>query len=77
MLKTSKFTKLSPRQTFPLYSILHALGNKKENLAVFNLAIFHNLPNHQNKFYTEFSSYTIIDLLRVELTVTVLQAVKL
>jgi len=26
---------------------------------VFNLADFRNLPNHQNKFYTKFSSYTV------------------
>jgi len=39
------------------WGILHALGNKK--LAVFNLADFHNLPNHQNKFYAKFSSYTV------------------
>ena len=39
------------------YCILHALGNKKENLAVFNLADFHNSPNCQNKFYAKFSSY--------------------
>jgi len=41
------------------YCILHALGNKEENLVVFNLADFRNLPNYQNKFYTKFSSYTI------------------
>ena len=39
--------------------ILHALDNKKENLAAFNLADFHNLPNRQNKFYAKFSSYTV------------------
>jgi len=38
---------------------LHALGNKKENLTEFNLADFHNSPNHQNKFYTKFLSYTV------------------
>jgi len=42
------------------YSILHSLGNKKENLAEFNLADFPNLPNHQNKFYAKFSSYTVV-----------------
>jgi len=31
---------------------LYALGN----LSVFNLADFCNSPNHQNKFYTKFSS---------------------
>jgi len=41
------------------YYILHAWGNKIENLAVFNLADFRNLPNHQNKFYAKFSSYTV------------------
>jgi len=35
------------------------LGNKKENLAAFNLADFCSLPNRQNKFYTRFSSYTV------------------
>jgi len=40
--------------------ILHALGNKKENLAEFNLADFCNLPNRQNKFYAKFSSYTVV-----------------
>jgi len=39
---------------------LHALGNKKENLAEFNLADFCNSPNHQNKFYAKFSSYTVL-----------------
>jgi len=38
---------------------LHALGNKKDNLAEFNLADFHNSPNRQNKFYAKFSSYTV------------------
>jgi len=33
------------------YYILHALSNKKDNLVVFNMADFGNLPNHQNKFY--------------------------
>jgi len=42
------------------HCILHALSNKKENLAVFNLADFHTLPNHQNKFYAKFSSYTVL-----------------
>jgi len=32
------------------YHIIHALDNKKENLAVFNLAEFYNLLNRQNKF---------------------------
>jgi len=41
------------------YCILHALGNKKDNLVEFNLAEFGNLPNHQNKFYAKFSSYTV------------------
>jgi len=40
--------------------ILHALGSKKENLAVFNLADFCNSPNHQNKFYAKFSSYMVV-----------------
>jgi len=40
------------------YCILDAFDNKK-NLAVFNLADFCNFPNHQNKFYTKFSSYTV------------------
>jgi len=31
----------------------------KKNLVVFNLVDFCNLPNHQNKFYTKFSSYTV------------------
>jgi len=38
---------------------LHALGNKKENLVIFNLADFCNLPNCQNKFYAKFSSCTV------------------
>jgi len=38
---------------------LRALGNKKENLVVFNLADFCNSPNRQNKFYAKFSSYTV------------------
>jgi len=46
------------------YYILHALGNKKENLVVFNLADFCNLPNCQKELYTKFSSYTV-DFLRV------------
>jgi len=41
------------------YCILHTLGNKRENLAVFNLADFHHSPNHQNKFYAKFSSYMV------------------
>jgi len=41
------------------YCILHALGNKKEGLVVFNMADFHNSPNRQNKFYAKFSSYTV------------------
>jgi len=32
----------------------------KENLVVFNLVDFHNLPNRQNKFYAKFSSYTVV-----------------
>jgi len=31
----------------------------KKNLAVFNLVDFLNSPNHQNKFYAKFSSYTV------------------
>jgi len=38
------------------YCILHELGNEKENLAVFDLADFHNSSNHQSKFYAKFSS---------------------
>jgi len=45
------------------YCILHALGNKKDNLAVFNLADFCNLPKCQNKFYTKFSSYMVCTIL--------------
>jgi len=41
------------------YCILYALGNKKDNLAEFNLADFRNSPNRQNKFYAKFSSYTV------------------
>jgi len=41
------------------YCILHVLCNKKENLAVINLADFCNLPNRQNKFYAKFSYYTV------------------
>jgi len=41
------------------HCILHALGNKKDNLAEFNLADFRNSPNRQNKFYAKFSSYTV------------------
>jgi len=41
------------------YCILHALSNKKDNLAEFNLADFCNSPNRQNKFYAKFSSYTV------------------
>ena len=44
------------------YCILHALGNKKDNFAEFNLADFHNLPNCQNKFYAKFSSYTVLSI---------------
>jgi len=40
--------------------ILHALGNKKENLAEFNLVDFHNSPNRQNKLYAKFSSCTVL-----------------
>jgi len=40
--------------------ILHALGNKKENIAEFNLADFRNSPNRQNKFYAKFLSYTVV-----------------
>jgi len=39
------------------YCILHALSNKIENLVVLD---FRNSPNHQNKFYTKFSSYTVL-----------------
>jgi len=42
-----------------LLYILHALGNKKENLVEFNLADFCNSPNRQNKFFAKFSSYMI------------------
>jgi len=42
------------------YCILHVLGNKKENLAMFNLVDFCNSPNRQNKFRTKFSSYTVL-----------------
>jgi len=42
------------------YCILHSLGNKKDNLAEFNLADFWNSPNRQNKFYANFSSYTVL-----------------
>jgi len=41
------------------YCILHSLGDKKENLAEFNLADFHNSSNRQNKFYAKFSSYMV------------------
>jgi len=41
--------------------ILHALGNKKENLVEFNLADFCNSPNRQNKFYAKFSSYMVFN----------------
>jgi len=40
---------------------LHSLDNKKENLEEFNLADFRNSPNHQNKFYAKFLSYTVCD----------------
>jgi len=46
-------------------AFLHALGNKKENLAVFNLVDIHNLPNCLNKFYTKFSSYTYGTVLEI------------
>jgi len=39
----------------------------KDNLTVFNLADFHNLSNHQNKFYTKFSSYTVFTFKRMKL----------
>jgi len=42
---------------------LHALGNKIENLVAFNLADFCNSPNCQNKFYTKFSSYMVVEYL--------------
>jgi len=42
------------------YCILHSLGNKKDNLAEFNLADFRNSPNRQNKFYIKFSSYAVL-----------------
>jgi len=42
------------------YCILHSLGNKKDNLAEFNLADFCNSSNRQNKFYAKFSSYTVV-----------------
>jgi len=45
------------------YCILHVLGNKKENLAVFNLVDFHDLPNCQNKFNVKFSSYMVFNSL--------------
>jgi len=45
--------------------ILHALSNKKEDLAVFNLVDFCNLPNRQNKFYANFSSYTVVEMIKV------------
>jgi len=41
------------------YCILHALGNKKDNLAEFNLVDFWNSPSRQNKFYAKFSSYAV------------------
>jgi len=41
---------------------LHSLGNKKENLAEFNLVDFRNSPNRQNKFYVKFSSYTLCNI---------------
>jgi len=46
-------------------AFLHALGNKRENLVVFNLADFRNLPNCLNKFYTKFSSYTYSTVLEI------------
>jgi len=42
------------------YCILHALGNKKLNFVVFNLADFRNSPNCQNKFHPKFSFYTVL-----------------
>jgi len=36
-----------------------------DNLAVFNLADFHNSPNHQNKFYAKFSSCTVFTGLEI------------
>jgi len=53
------------------YCILHALSNKKENLAIFNLADFRNLSNHQNKFNAKFSSYTVVVTLMVGLRLSV------
>jgi len=41
------------------YCSSHALGNKKENLVVFNLVDFCDSPNYQNKFYAKFSSYMV------------------
>jgi len=52
------------------YCILHALRNKKENLAVFNLADFHNSSNRQNKFYAKFSFYMVNNILVVISSVT-------
>jgi len=45
------------------YCILHALGNKRDNLAEFDLADFHNSPNRQNKFYAKFSSYMVYGII--------------
>jgi len=45
------------------YCILHALGNRKENLVVFhNLVDLCNSPNHQHKFY-EFSFYMVVKII--------------
>jgi len=49
------------------YCTLRALGNKKDNLAEFNLADFRNSPNHQNKFYAKFSSYTVLEEIQEEI----------
>jgi len=40
------------------YCILHALNHKKEFGSII-LTDFHNSPNHQNNFYTKFSSYMV------------------
>jgi len=49
------------------YCILHALGNKKENLAVFNLVDFHNSPNCQNKFSAKFLSYMVLEIVHLKI----------
>jgi len=36
------------------------IGNEKENFAVFNLVDFCNSQYCQKKFYTKFSSYTVV-----------------